>query len=280
MADAPDPPLRPRPGIREWTNPRNTLRVLELHYSADPARRAPAWKDEEKRHYSDRAWRREQEIDWSAPAGEPVIPEYDARVHALPCRRDGHLRLYRGWDFGYVCPVVLFAQVPASGQLQLLREACPFNTPLDQLLPSVRALSLELGCEAGVFDAGDPNVTNMTDLGSTAEQLIRSDIRMHTTRPGSEVSYAALRRRFLDRLLVPGTGQVPAIVIDPAGCPRLLEALAGGFHLSDLPPHQPVKTHPEKDLVDALRYLHDALGVAAAEYRQQLRRLATAGARW
>jgi len=277
----------PRPGVRQWQNPKNGLVCLELHYSADPSRRDPLWKEQEKRHYADRAWRREQEIDWTAPAGEPVVPEYDARIHATVVPRDPKLRLLRGWDFGFVCPVVLFAQQPAFAQLQILRELCPFNTPLDQLLPMVRAISLEFGLEAGVFDAGDPAIIRprsgspvQTDVGSTWELLTRAGIRMHTHRPGTEVSYAQLRRRFLDRVLVPAVGQAPALVLDQGGCPRLMEALAGGFHLSDVPPHAPVATHPEKDLIDALRYLSDSLGAEVADYRQQLRKLATAGAQW
>lgn len=273
-------PTQVRTGVRQWLNPRNGCTVLELHYSADPARRAPEWKAEEQKAYTQRAWRREQEIDWSAPAGDPVIPEYDARVHVAPLRRDPATRLLRFWDFGYVSPVVLFAQRPPSSQLQVLRELCPFNTPLDQLLPMVKALTVDLDADAGVWDAGDPAAENQTDLGSSATTLARHGIRLQSCRPGTEVSYAATRRLFLESVFAPATGRAPAILLDLRGTPRLQSALAGGFALSEQPPHRPVKKHPEKDLVDALRYGVDNLGAESTEWRASLRRVASSDARW
>lgn len=271
----------PRPGIRQWKNPHNACTVVEIHYTADPLRRPPEWAAGERKQYPARAWRREQEIDWTAPAGEPVVPEYEARTHMGVYPRDPRLRLLRFWDFGFVSPVVLFAQRRTEGQLQVLRELCPFNTPLDQLLPMVRALTVELlGDDSGVWDAGDPAAENQTDLGSSAETLLKAGIRLHTCRPGTEVSYAGLRRAFLESVYTPAAGRVPALVLDQRGCPRLGAALAGGFALSEHPPHRPVKKHPEKDLVDALRYGWDNLGAESQAWRSQLRRLATADAVW
>lgn len=271
--------LRPRTGVRQWTNPRNGCLVLELHYSADPVRRAPAWKAAESQAYTPRAWRREQEIDWTSPAGDPVIPTYDARTHLQPCVRDPSRRLLRFWDFGFVSPVVLFAQRLVSGQVQVLRELCPFNTPLDELVPMMRAATVELEGEA-VWDAGDPAATNQTDLGASATVLAGYGIRLHATRPGTEVSYSNLRKAFLQTIFTTAAGRVPQLVLDSRGCPRLASALAGGFALSEQPPHKPVKKHPEKDLVDALRYGWDNLALETVAWRDALRRVASSDAAW
>jgi len=269
----------PRRGVTEWRNPRNGFFVLRLHYTADPTKRAEAWKQKTSEGLSLRAWQREYEISWTTPEGEPVVPEFDANKHVrdLPIQRDS--RLLRFWDFGAVSPVVLFCQLTPYSQVVVHRELCPFNSPLDQLLPMVKAISLDLVTRSDFFDAGDPEANSVGSLGTIAELLERAGIHMHTNRPGSEVSYAALRERFLRSVLVPRLGHEPAILISPK-CPNLIEALSGGFHLSALPPYRPVKTHPMKDLVDALRYGFDNLDAAGQDRVQQLSKLASADRLW
>lgn len=289
-------PRNPRPGVEQWINPRNGLTVVRLHYSCDPRKRPESWKAEASRNMHPRAWRREYEIDWASPAGEPVTPEYTEEVHCRPFEWDRRLRLLRGWDFGYVSPVVLFGQLTLFGQLRIRRELAPFNTPLDQLIEGMRAITLELaGADAlltddaydvagqhqkeEAFDAGDPAAENFTDLGSSAEVLGQHGLVLHTSRPGTEVSYARLRKRFLRQVMEPGVGPVPALIIHPE-CTNLRSALAGAFHLGPLPPYRPVKTHPEKDLVDALRYLDDNIqGLAGKGVGERWQRIAQADTR-
>lgn len=253
--------------------------VVKLHYTCDPRKRTPEWKQQASANMQPRAWRREYEIDWASPAGEPVIPEYVEETHCKEFEWDPRLRLLRFWDFGFVSPVCLFAQLTLYGQLRVRKELCPFNTPLHQLLDGVEAITMELGGidaliakndawdvggqtpldpreKKDAFDAGDPAGQNFTDLGSSAEVLGEKGIFLHTTRPGTELSYAGLRTRFLRQVMEPGVGPVPAAIIHPE-CHNLRAALAGAFHLDSLPPYKPRKTHPEKDLVDALRYGED-----------------------
>jgi hypothetical protein len=269
----------PRRGITEWTNPRNGFFVTRLHYTADPTKRTAAWKQKTAEGLSLRAWQREYEISWTSPEGEPVVPEFAADTHVrdTPITRDA--RLLRWWDFGAVSPVVLFVQFSAYGQVLVHRELCPFNTPLDQLLPVVQAMALDLSTRTDYFDAGDPEVDSVGSLGSIAETLQRVGITMHTNRPGAEVSYATLRKRFLTSIFVPREGHQPSILISPR-CPNLIEALSGGFHLSALPPYRPVKTHPMKDLVDALRYGFDNLEAAGADTQHVYARLAASDRLW
>lgn len=285
-------PRRPRPGVEQWQNARNGLLVVRLHYSADPRKRTPEWKAEASANMHPRSWRREYEIDWASPEGDPVIPEFREDLHVRDFAWDRSLRLLRFWDFGYVSPVVLFAQLTFFGQLRVRRELAPFNTPLRQLLESMRAVTLELsgrsipdptdaydvgGAEVedkGAFDAGDPAGVNQTDLGSSAEVLGDAGIIIHTTRPGTELSYANLRDRFLRNVVDPNEGPVPAILIHP-DCPALRAACAGAFHLAALPPYKPVKTHPEKDLVDALRYGEDNIRALIPTTTHRLHAMAT-----
>jgi hypothetical protein len=294
---------RPRPGVEQWINPRNGLTVIRLHYSCDPKKRTEEWKAQTAANMHPRTWRREYEIDWASPEGEPVVPEYREETHCRDFAWDTTLRLLRFWDFGFVSPVCLFAQLTVFGQLRVRRELCPFNTPLDQLLDAVESITLELGgtdalltqrdawdvggrervegpTPTDAFDAGDPAGRNHTDLGSSADVLSAHGIILHTTRPGTEVSYANLRQRCLRAVMDPGSGApVPAFLIHP-DCPNLRAALAGAFYLEPLPPHKPHKSHPEKDLIDALRYGEDNLRLlAGSQTAERLRRAASADIR-
>lgn len=269
-----------REGVQEWRNPRNRLAVLRIHWSADANKRSEAGRaamGQLRAEIGERAWRREYEIDWASPEGEPVTPEFNPTVHVRALTADPFWRLLRFWDFGFVAPVVLFAQVAPMGQLRILRELCPFNTPLDQLIPMVRAITADLVRDpTKVFDTGDPAGNNQTDLGSSVDVLARHRIHMHTSRKRIEVSYAALRARLLKRLWAPPEGEIPAFAIDPS-CRNLIEALSGAFHLSPHPPHKPIRVHPYTDTMDALRYGIDNLDAGTNDaYAMDLRRIATA----
>ena len=141
---APAAATRPRPGIEEWTNPLNGFTVVQLHYTADPVKRSPDWKAHAARSMHPRAWRREYEIDWASPEGEPVVPEYDEATHVQGMTPDHSLRLLRFWDFGFNSPVVLFAQLTLWAQLRVIRELCPFNTTLRQLIPAAESIARDL----------------------------------------------------------------------------------------------------------------------------------------
>lgn len=259
-----------------WTNSRNRLSVLRLHYSADPSKRGE-WEEGAKlrAQAGKRAWLREYEIDWASPEGEPVIPEFSPIKHVRPIVVDPKRRLLRFWDFGFVSPVVLFAQMTDWGQLQVVRELCPFNTPLDQLIEFTTAMTRDLIHDPrNVFDAGDPAAKSQTDLGNAADVCLRNGIHLHVSRPGTDVSYAGLHAIMLKTVWVPREGEQSAFAVDPI-CKRLIQALSGAFHLSQYAPYKPVREHPYTDLVDALRYGHDNLGSVHRDHRQQLLALAT-----
>lgn len=295
----------PRPGIETWRNPGNGLAVLQIHYTADPRKRDPDWQHKTFRGMTPRARKREYEIDWSAPEGEPVIPEYDPKIHRRVCEVDPQLRLLRGWDFGFDSPVVLFGQLSLHGQLRILDELCPFNTSLASLVPMTKAKTLQLlGSQAlgrdeddldlggsdemlelfglrpenlpsPVMDAGDPAGAHRTSLGAEIEVLSALGIQIHTIRPGTEESYEHLRGRLQKQIFTPERGYEPAFVVHPR-CQNLHTALAGGFSRSPNAPYKPVKSHPAKDLVDALRYLNDNLDQMSQTVDAKMRAMALA----
>ena len=281
MTDTASTPTRePVPGIQTWDNPRNGFHVIRLHYTADPKKRSPAWKTEAMKGMSSRAWRREYEIDFAAPEGEPVIPEYDAHLHDADLVGDPNRRLLRFWDPGFVSPAVVFCQLNQWGQLLVLAELAPFNTPLTQLIPMVWATTMDLVGHKNCFDAGDPAAEADTATGNVCDVLARSGIFLRVNRPGTDVSYRNLRQRFISSVFVPGQGHLPKILINRTRCPNLRRALGGAFHRSSHPPYKVVGDHPFKDLVDAVRYGNDNLDFVNQEYQRQMTEMSSADWAW
>jgi len=163
MSDAPTT-TKPRVGVEEWVNPLNGFVVCRLHYTSDPDKRDPTWRTRTARDMHPRAFRREYEIDWASPAGEPVVPEFEESLHVREISADPALRLLRFWDFGFDSPVVLFAQLTLWDQLRILNELCPFNTTLLQLIPSAEAIAKDLlGLDAYLGGARASDFTGHED---------------------------------------------------------------------------------------------------------------------
>jgi len=77
--------ISPMPGVRAWHNAGNGFVVVEVHYTADPARRGD-WKYRASPKYGGLKswrWRKEQEIEWDAKAGKLVFEQYDPDSNEL-----------------------------------------------------------------------------------------------------------------------------------------------------------------------------------------------------
>lgn len=282
---APDPrghAAQPMPGVTEWNCPRNGVHVVELHYTADPAKRDPAWKREAMRGMPPRGWQKEMEIAFDLAAGEPVLPEYVPAEMRRPFPVNASARLLRGWDFGQVCPVTVFAQLDVHGRLGFVGELVLEHANLTTQIEATKAMTMDLVGASGsnCFDAGDPEALHEMELGSIRAVLLRHGIVLQTFAAGrSDASYTNLRDRLLRRVRIPGDEvPSPALIVDPR-CPILHSAFAGGFARHPRT-GKPMPTHPYKDIVDAARYLHDNLQGSSSEWMQKLQAIAKADLAW
>jgi hypothetical protein len=274
-----DKAAQPIPGVTEWTNPKNGVHVVEVHYTADPAKRDPAWLARAKQGMPTRGWLREFEISWEVPDGEPVFPEYQPATMRREVRVNPSARLLRFWDFGHVCPVTLFAQLDLWGRLCVVAELVLEYTSLEQQVQSTKAMTLELmGQPVTCFDAGDPAGEKEVELGQVKTYLMRQGIVLNST-PSNQGSYENLRLRMSRNVRVPGEeGTSPALLVSPQ-CAILNTALSGGFHRNPKT-GKVVDVHPYKDVCDALRYGNDNLVGAQSEFAAQLKKVAMADCAW
>lgn len=239
----PEPMMK---GMRGWRTPDGWL-VVRVHYSADPDR-DDAWVEEFSKGYrggvEGRDWRRELEIDFGAYEGEPVYPQFDGFGSIKQVAYNPHLPLWRGWDFGYRNPAVVFLQLWPDDTLVQLAEVFPtldkgsmpgIKTPdlarmvieeTDRLFPGAQ----DDDQTAGVKDYCDPagNQTKETSDFSSVEHLQTFGInpewavvgrknRIEYLRNYIETTHDDGKRRFL---------------IHPR-CVLTIKALEGGYHYPD-----------------------------------------------
>ncbi len=62
-------------GVNRWMT-KQGLTVVRVHYTADPAKRSAAWREEQKRGMSEAMWEREMEINFRIMLGKAWFPEF------------------------------------------------------------------------------------------------------------------------------------------------------------------------------------------------------------
>jgi hypothetical protein len=129
----------PLEGVTVWRNPKNKFIVIELHYTADPAKRTPEFKAYIKSSVSKKKYMQEYELAWESFAGLAVYPEFDPSMHLSEKMLDPELGLplLRGWDFG-LTPACIVAQVQGK-KLIILHEFTEMNMGIDRFSDKVLA---------------------------------------------------------------------------------------------------------------------------------------------
>lgn len=97
--------LHTQTGLTIKRNAINKFCVVTLHYTADPAKRSAAWKDEAARGMIPEKFQREYEINYTAVLGAKVFPEFTAKREAIivedPLPDFGpNVRYWGGLDYG------------------------------------------------------------------------------------------------------------------------------------------------------------------------------------
>src|SRR3972149_2351277 len=92
----------PIPGVDILRNPKNKFVVFQLHFRANPAKRAPTYLESIKNAMPLAQFRQEYDLVWDSFAGLPVYGDFDEKRHVpqiCPEPWSG-LPLLRAWDFG------------------------------------------------------------------------------------------------------------------------------------------------------------------------------------
>lgn len=276
--DAPDLTFRETPpvpvqkvmeGVEVWRNPRNGFVVVDLHYTADPRKRSPEWKEAVRRSMPARDFAMEYEKSWQTFEGKPVYDDFNKNIHIGTARAEPGLPLLLGWDFG-LTPACIIAQL-VGRQLRIIREFVETNGSISKLAPVVyQYLYHNYGT---ILSADDRLISYVDPAGfqkaQTDERTCVDVMRkcgFRKIQPGP-VGWEA-RKKAVEDYLVKVYGEGPGLLVDEDGCPILIEGFNGGFRYPEKATEiEPTMIRPLKNKYshphDALQYLaHGATALA------------------
>lgn len=247
----------PIQGVRVWRNQKNRFMILELHYTADPSKRHPDYKESIKNSMPLQEYLREYELHWDTFEGHPVYPEF-SKLHITYEKPEPILGLPMlvGFDFG-LTPAAIVAQLQGE-TLVVFKEYVELNMGIDRfadiVIPELRLrfpawsnLRKDWKCFI------DPSGAFKRDTDENTCALILQAKGFNTT-PGP-IAWEA-RRGAVVHWLRQMTKEGPAMQIHAPECSMLVKGFEGGYRF----PEKAVDIEPTKirPLKDAYSHPHDA----------------------
>lgn len=267
-------------GLRVWHNPKNKFLVFELHYTADPLKRDPAYKESIRNSMPIMEYLREYELHWDTFEGFPVFPEF-SKLHVIneqPVAQNG-IPMLIGFDFG-LTPAAIIGQLQED-QLIIFEEIVELNMGATRFYEKVRqhimlhypAFSdLRKNWLCFIDPAGLQR--SQTDESSCA-QALAGDGSGFIPRPGP-IAWED-RRKAVVGILQKMTKRGPAFQICGRQSPTLLKGFEGGYRFSEKAADiEPTKLRPVKDAFshphDALQYLISGVQSATSHLKRSIPR--------
>lgn len=265
-------------GVRLWKNVRNKFVIFELHYTADPNKRDPVYKESIKMSMPLMEYLREYELHWDTFDGYPVFPEFHkAHITKVKPTVTQGLPMLVGIDFG-LTPAAIIAQY-VEDQLFVFEELVEVNmgavrfadklsTHIKLKYPTHSDLRKNWLCyidPAGLQRA-------QTDESTCAQAL--SNVGF-VPAPGPVVWEE--RRRAVISFLRMLTPKGPSLQLYSADAPMLAKGFEGGYRFPDKAGDiEPNKLRPLKDAyshpADAFQYLCSGVRSLSEKLKHQIPR--------
>ena len=176
-----------------YTDPSNNFGKFKLHWTDHPFRN-DQWAVEARQGLSEARWRQEYEVDFNVLA-DRVYDEFDPNHHVTSelfrWNRDNG-RTYRGIDFGYRHPYVVWMQMFDDGSMIVFDEWEGNDATVEQMAQAIQSIDRKHGIneEAITWTACDPAGASVSDIGiSSVERLGQIGFKL-TWRP-SEIMTGA-----------------------------------------------------------------------------------------
>lgn len=255
---------KPMQGVRLWKNPINGFLVFELHYTADPAKRAEIFKSSVKSGLPIQKFLQEYEIIWDTYEGMPVYRDFNRQIHhsEKPPEAERGLPLLIGIDNG-LTPAAIIGQVQDE-TLVVIKELTAFNMGSKRFSALVRKdiginfpnwLSLK---NVKVFMDPSGFFRNDTDEGCCKDDFIEAGFK--DVEPGPVA--ISSRKQAVEHFLTHTTRKGASFQICEDSAPITVKGFEGGYRypkdaierMDDLKPEKNEFSHPH----DALQYLASA----------------------
>lgn len=206
-------------------------------------------------------------------AGKPVYPMFLEHQHVRDLspywkERDKSQRLpslmiYRGWDFGFNFPAVIWTAVDSRGRWLVLKEFLGREITVNELAAKVKFMSNVEFPNCQFTDYCDPAGAQVSDKDiNTSIDILRAN----KVFPLCRFSTPLQRAETIGRLLQKTVDGLPAILIHK-DCKIVVDALSGGYHFK-----KPVNNEKyQQDVIEKdgfYEHVMDAWGYIAANLFQ------------
>jgi hypothetical protein len=249
------PPVKvqsPREGIEVWRNPKNEFLVVDLHYTANPAKRGDEFREALRRTLPVRKYRMEYEKSWDTFEGKPVYEDFNEQIHVTHSKPRVHvgLPLLLGWDSSGLTPAVVIAQMQED-TLFVVKEIVGLGMGAVRFVPHVAA---EIRLHFPQITSLEQTISFIDPAGlkrsETNEQTYMQYIiagGFKNVRPGP-LTWEK-RKEGVDALLVGLSRGQGKVRIYERECPILVAGFKGGYRYSDtINTAEPDRIRPIKDI--------------------------------
>lgn len=270
----------PMEGVRVWTNAKNKFMVYELHYTADPTKRNPEFKESIRNSMPLQLYLREYELQWDTFEGFPVYPEFQ-KLHITDVKPKPILGLPMliGFDFG-LTPAAVIGQYQGN-KLIIFEEYIEINMGMERfsemIIPELRMkYPAHSNFKKDWLCFIDPSGVFRSDTDENSTALILAS-KGFVPFPGPVVWNE--RRTAVVHYLQLLTPDGPAFQIFRGGCPMSIKGFEGGYKYSEnIIEKEVAKLRPLKDAYshphDAIQYLCSGIKSRVESVKRQIPRAA------
>lgn len=241
-------------GLHTWQSVQG-FRIVQLHYTADPAKRAADWLVAAKLGIPTQDWEIEYELSFVSRAGKPVFADFNHNVH-VKAVEPIPAPVWVGWDFGYHHPAVAALQVSEAGQIRVALSILGSDVELDRfardiVLPQLKA---KFPAHEDFRHCCDVAGRQAKDSGSSSEVVLQRVVGETFSRWSEvEVGLGLIRRKMAMRVR-----DEALFILDPS-CTLLIDGARGGWVYPTQSSGSDVAPEPDdksiyKNVWDAVRY--------------------------
>ena len=236
-------------------NPKNKFTVARLHYSLDPDKAKPEWKEMAKKGMPESGWQREYEIDYSVFEGKPVFPEF-SELNIKPIEVKEREILLVGWDFGYRRPAVVITKLNEIDQWCWLKGILGEDEGILRFGTRIRDFlnSTYPGCK--FLHMCDPAGHQKTDKAEKTSVEVLNSLGIYPQSKPAPVNEGIEIIR--QKLIMRDDGKV-GLLVNPSE-QDLIDGFRGGYSYGEIKEGETGKEEPIKDgyfihLFDGARYI-------------------------
>lgn len=158
--------------------------------------------------------------------GFPVFKSFDEDRHIKEIEADSELPIYRGWDFGWVRPAVIFLQINKDCQLRVLREFTREKTYLEDFAPQATKFTNDNFHDFKILDYCDVAGKQHNDASKKTSIEILKNFGIKAKSRKLEILAGI---EMIEKKMCEVKNSEESFLVHP-DCRYLIEGYQGGYH--------------------------------------------------